>query len=276
MTREDKLQDAIAAFGEVWLDDDNRPFLRLCDPAPAEKLDQIESLLGGEIPRSVRLVLETLDGSFCSPVSPCRPDHLLSASEISIRIHGDGPCDVIPIIERGLDPVTGMSLLLGVSLADPWGPLVAGDGFEYPDTTPHTLLDWFEQVIAETRAYEWPEPLALTVRPTLSALAMISEAVLGQLPVGTGVLVMVPEPVKRNRMKLRLFLQLEPGVWALGHSRQGDDHPTIDERCIEACTVIARETRRHRSQWTLTTADVAAKIRPDREMYTVVVAMGRE
>ncbi len=164
-----------------------------------------------------------------------------------------------------------MSLLLGISLADPWGPLVAGDGFEYPDTTTLTLLDWFEQVIAETRAYEWPEPLALTVRPTLTALATISEVALGQLPVGTNVLVMFPEPVERNRMKLRLFLQLEPGVWALGHSRQGYDHLTIHEHCIEACTVIAQETRRHRSQWTLTAADVASQIRPDREMYTVVV-----
>jgi hypothetical protein len=264
---EQNLRAAIATFGGIWLDEDRRPMIEYSEPAPTSKIVEIESMLGAELPLSVRVVLETFDGTFMQPVSPCRPDHVLSASEIWSRV--GNATEVVPIIERGLDPGTGMSRLLGVSVHDTWGPLVAGDGFEYPETTSLTLVGWFEQVIAETLAYEPPAPLALTPSP-LAPRTAITEADLRTAPVGAAFASVWPE-VKRNRMRLQLYVQLEPDVWAHGCSRQGREELSLDERAHEACTEITREIRRDRSQWAMTATQIAARIRPDRQLFSTTV-----
>jgi hypothetical protein len=239
------LRTAIAAFSEMWRDPDGERPGELLDPASPAAIAEIESLLGAPLPAPVRIVLETFDGSFLR-VSPMRPDIVLSAFEITLKL--SEARDVVPLIECGLDPETGLSRLLGVSVADPWGNL-SGSSM--------TLTGWFEQITTDLKTYEWPDPKKIVVDLEWSQHAAISESVLVALPVGAAVAIVQPT-ARRNRIKLHLFVQLEPGVWARGIHRQGDHDLPLHAICASASTDIEREIARDRSQWALAAADVVS------------------
>src|SRR5262249_54057812 len=159
--------------------------------------------------------LETFDGSYV-PVSPERPDVVLYTSAIALRLEHADTRAVVPLVECELDPETGIQRTLGIALADPWGPMKQGSGYSY-DTETTTLLDWFAQVTRENRTYAWPARRRISPRLEWASRLVLAEDELSAMPVGTAIAVNRPGQAKRNRIRLNLYVQLEPGVWARGY-----------------------------------------------------------
>jgi hypothetical protein len=260
-----QLRNAIMAFGEAWVDEAGSHPFEILKPARPATLLEIEELLGAPLPVSVRIVLETLDGSYI-PVSPERPDIVMPTSGISGYLGYSHARDFVPLVECELDPETGMQRMLGVAVADPWGPLRHDDG----NVDTRSLLAWFEQVTAENATYTWPAPRQLTPSGAWASRAQLSEADMRDMPVGAAIAVHVPQ-AKRNRIRLQLFVQLEPGVWARGISRKRDGSPSLHEMCAEASDWIGRETCRARSQWVLGPAQIVPRLREPLFVGTVVI-----
>jgi hypothetical protein len=264
--REQELRSAIAAFGNAWRDETDRCPSEL-EAARPERLAELEQVLGAPLPPSVRTLLEVFDGSFV-PVSPQRPDTVLFALAISMQLSSVERRDVVPIIECGNDPETGLNRLLGVAVDDPWGRLKQGLGDSY-DTQTVTLVEWFEQVTAENRTYVWPAWREIMPVAEWSSRTEIAESELATMPVGAAIATYVPA-AKRNRVQLRLRVHLEPGIWAESQARRDDEPLSVLELIARARAHMERVILRARSQWELTLASFSQEYAAsERKQYFV-------
>lgn len=191
------------------------------------------------------------------------------AGWFDMQSSGDAMIDmpVVPIIDLGLNTETGAWPLLGVVRDAPWGNLKFCDKCDeeqtYEDTT-MTLIAWCQQIILDWRQYQRPPARSLTVGDTWAPLGNTADINVHALPVQTAIAVFRPYAKKRRRVRLELYVQVEPDVWAHGvfpGVRQSEDEEhSLVAMCALAAADIERQIMRDRSQWVLTTSDVASKV----------------
>ena len=253
---EQRLRDKIAEFLDVCHDNTGERSIQQGGPASPESVAEIEHLIGAPLPAPVRVIFETLDGTF-GPVSPMRGEELMYTSFVSMQVRHVTRRDIVPIIAGELDRTTGGHNMLGVSLAEPWGLLKQGETYDVD--APTSLLGWFEEVITENRTYQWPARRRIVPGVTWSPRTEITEQDLRALPVGSAIARHFPS-AKRNRRELVLHVHVEPGIWAYGRVYKGSSSPTLLSLIASASSEIERDSRRARSQWVWTVEDVHSAV----------------
>lgn len=234
--------------------------VELLEPATARDLEELEGKLGAPLPPSVRRVFELCNGSFV-PLSPMRPDRLVPA--FSIYDTSDG---VVPLIETGLDPETGLERGYGVALANPWGLLKERSEDGYIDAD-FTLVEWFEMIAKDLATYEWPARRTITPLDEWTPCPSLDETALHGAPIGTAIASRV-QRTKKNRYALQLFVLVDADRWVESRCRaeMNDDPRPLDEMIASAAEHISNLISRHPSQWAISTAEVV-RVRRDRDLF---------